>query len=173
MINRSKIILILVLSIFLFSGCLDERVESIRTLQSTKKIKISLKKTDTKVFDIKLKEQDKALILTFFTTSCGSCKKEIPSLNQINKEFSSKVQILSVLGEKISKKSAEAFIKQHDITYQIVSDPMSVSLLSKAVGGIFGVPITLIFNKQGKLTKKFMGYTPHKTMRDALLQAIN
>ncbi len=156
-------------AVFLFTACSDVRVEKIETLQSGDKIELSLKKTDTKVFDIKLQEK-KALFLTFFTTNCGACKEEIPSLNKLEKEFKNRVKILAVMGEKISEEKAKEFIKKYEISYEIISDKKSANLLSRAVGGVFGVPVIFIFDKNGKLFKKFSGFIPHEVLRKKILE---
>lgn len=168
-----KLLTMSILSIFLFTSCLNQRVESISTIQDNKKFNIIFKKSENDVFDISLKDEKKVLVLSFFTTSCGACKEEIPSLNMLEKEFPSQIKILSVLGEKKSIKEIKSFINKYNISYSIVSEALSVNLLSKAVGSIFGVPVTFIFKNNGRLFKKFSGLIPHKIMRQTILQAID
>lgn len=150
---------------FLFISCFDARTKTLEAVQNNEKTEISIKKTSKKIFDIKIINEDKILVLNFFTSTCGACKEEFKSLNKLNKLYSNDVKFLGILGDKTSKVFILEFIKKYNITYNVIRDKKSVSLLSKAVAEVSGVPVTYIFDKKGKLVKRFLGLTPYKTLK--------
>lgn len=159
------------LCLFLTS-CIDTRIKRLELVQNNEIINISIKKTSKKVFDLKIIDSNKVLVLNFFTSTCGVCKEEFKSLNKLNKMYSKDVIFLGLLGDKRSKDFILKFIKKYHINYYILSDKESVSLLSKAVAGVSAVPLTYIFDKNGKLVKKFIGLTPYKTLKKEIYNTI-
>jgi len=164
--------IILVFILFFLSACVNGRIETIHTVQNTPDIKMSFIKSKVKDFDIKMQDQEKVLVLNFFAPSCGACKEEFPSLNKIATKYTKDVKILGILGEKISNKGAIDFIKKYKIHYDVVANSNEVQLFSNAVGDVFGIPVTYIFDKKGLLKYKFLGYVPHNTLKKAILQII-
>lgn len=156
--------------IFLLTGCIDQRKEKIPLVQSNNVIDISFKRGEGKYYNIKLEDNSKLLVLNFFTSSCGVCKEEFKSLNELKNEFGQKIKVLGILGEKITPQKANEFIKKYKISYDVVSEINSVNLFSNAIGDVFGVPVTCIFNKKGVLKEKFIGYVPKNTLRKAILR---
>lgn len=165
-------VMMLSLTMFIFSACFDGRTEMIHTLQNSKNLQISFTKAKKSGFDIKIENKPKVLVLNFFTTSCGACKEEFPSLNKISEQYSEDVKILGILGEKITKQYGKDFIKKYNINYDVVFNANEVRLFSNAVGDVFGIPVTYIFDKNGHLKYKFLGYVPHNTLKKAILQTI-
>jgi len=71
---------------------------------------------------LKSKEMDgKVVVLNFWFTTCGPCKKEIPQLNELREKYKDKnVEFIAVSYEAEYKLSE--FLEQHPFTYDIVED---------------------------------------------------
>lgn len=159
-------ILFLAIIAVVFASCFGDRSQNTKTVQG-KELSFILKKRDQD-YDIKLKDNDKVVVMNFFATDCGACKEEIPSLNNIKSNFSKNVKVIGIMGNNIKKQEAKKFIDDFSISYDIVSHHKTVNTLSKAVGGVAGVPVTFIFDKNGKRVKRFLGYVPESTIVKAI-----
>jgi hypothetical protein len=59
-------------------------------------------------------------------------------------------------------------LKNYDVRFKVISDAKSVDYLSSAVGGIYGVPVFYIYDKDGKLTNKYLGLTPQNKLEESI-----
>lgn len=80
-----------------------------------------------------LKSQDTLLVVDFFATWCGPCKKLSPTLDEVGEEFAGKANIV-----KVDVDESEALAVEY---------------------GIRSVP-TVLFFKGGKVVDKFVGAIP-------------
>ena len=98
----------------------------------------------------------KLIILNFWATWCVPCKKEMPSLDnlQSNNDLSNlKIFPINIGQEKISK--AESFFKELNIkNLDIYFDP-PITLAKKF--SLRGVPTTILFDKKGKEFARIIG----------------
>ena len=98
----------------------------------------------------------KLIILNFWATWCVPCKKEMPSLDnlQSNNDLSNlKIFPINIGQEKISK--AESFFKELNIkNLDIYFDP-PITLAKKF--SLRGVPTTIFFNKEGEEFARIIG----------------
>ncbi|MBS9782564.1 MAG: TlpA family protein disulfide reductase [Arcobacter sp.] len=157
-----KKFLIPIVLCFFILACFDGREEKVTSVQNNKLVfKLQRAKEN---FDISLKNNNKYLVLNFFTSECGACKEEIPSFIEITNDLKDKVKIVGIMGDKLSPKDSKAFINKYKFNYDVITNPRTVKILSNAVGGVFGVPVTYIYNKKGKLVNKVLGYVPKNTL---------
>lgn len=157
---------IIIALIFLFSGC--DRKENVKSLNMDKAFNFSITKGEDKISNISLND-NKVLVLNFFTTTCGGCKEELPGMVELQNELGKKVNIIGVLGEKIDKKLALKFLDGYKINFPIINQSRPVKILSSAIGGVFGVPVTIVYGKDGKVIQKFLGVVPTSTLRKNII----
>ena len=97
----------------------------------------------------------KVVILDFWATWCPPCKKEIPDFIALQNQYA--MQGLQVIGIGLDEPSKVAsFVKQYGINYPVVVGDDAVANL---YGGVTGIPTTFIIDKQGKIGKRFEGFT--------------
>ena len=87
------------------------------------------------------------VVLHFWATWCGACRREMPLLQEIPRDHADDVTILGIdLGERAQKVSAYA--KDADLTFPILLDPRG-----KVAGayGVLGLPVTLLVGADGKI----------------------
>lgn len=98
----------------------------------------------------------KIVIIDFWATWCGPCRRGIPDLISLQKEYADKLVVIgiSVDREGQTKKDVPAFTKNNGINYPIVyADNKVIS----DYGGIEAIPTSFIIDKKGNIVKNFVG----------------
>ncbi len=96
----------------------------------------------------------KVVLLNFFTFLCEPCRKEMPQLNQIDKEL--KGRGFQVLGIGLASTPAQlkTLAQQLGLDYPVLAGDDQVR---KAYGNIDLVPMTFIIDRQGGVVHKILG----------------
>lgn len=115
--------------------------------------------------DVSFKDyiKGKNVILNFWATWCPPCKAELPNLVAISKEYKSKNWIvIGVLLERedysVQKKKVADFLTDKGIEYtNIIGTSEMIGKLTKAYGGVSGIPTTFFINTSGKIYNTQVG----------------
>lgn len=96
------------------------------------------------------------VLLNVWATWCGPCRFETPFLQSLHEEHGS--QGLQVVGISVdqpgSKAAIESFIRDHQVTYQILHDPKMRAMDAFAV---LGLPATFLIDGEGTVRLVRMG----------------
>jgi len=98
----------------------------------------------------------KVLLVTFFATWCPPCRQEVPTLIQLQTDYESKG--FSVIGLSVDdkgKKVVAKMIKKEKVNYPIL---MAKGKTARDFGGVVGIPVSFLVNKQGIIVKRYTGY---------------
>jgi len=97
----------------------------------------------------------KVVLLNFWSTTCGPCLEEIPSLIELQREFKS--QGLVVLGIALdpSAKPVQELVTKLKVEYTNLMDINNDVYFD--VYGLFGQPISLIVDRNGVVREKVLG----------------
>lgn len=99
----------------------------------------------------------KVVILDFWATYCPPCLEEIPDLVALQKQHRDDLQIIGLhVGGSDDKPQVPAFVEKLKINYPLAfpQDELSAVLLQNDDS----IPQTFVFNREGKLVKKVVGY---------------
>ena len=131
-----------------------------------------------RLFDNKVEKlsdyQGKVVVLDFWATYCPPCLEEIPHLNELKNKYGADLQIvgLHVGGEEDEARVPE-FVERLKINYALAypEDALSNALM----GTDNAIPQTFILDRNGKLTKKIVGFDNFikADLDEAIEQAIN
>ena len=119
---------------------------------------------------LKIEGNDKPFVLFFYTSSCGACKEQVPALNEL--QASGDALIIGVLGGGKGLEADAAVAREKGIKFPSISGASSVKYFESIVGGIFGTPTSVIYDKNGKTVKKLIGLYP-KSAFETQLKLIN
>lgn len=118
----------------------------------------------------------KVLVINLWASWCGPCRAEIPEFVRINEEYKGRgVEIVGVTFEDDRGNTPEAvrdFVKELQINYRIAwADEDTYSTL---LSPTYGIPQTYVLGRDGRVVKKFRGYTPRigQWLRAALDEAL-
>ncbi len=95
----------------------------------------------------------KPVVLNFWTTWCGPCVEEMPSLVQLQKRMGDHVTVLAVSLDE-DENAYHKFLRDYHIDLLTVRDP---SKNSTRLYGTTGQPETFLIDASGKVRRKFVG----------------
>jgi thiol-disulfide isomerase/thioredoxin len=100
----------------------------------------------------------KVLILDFYATWCAPCRDSVPHLIGLQKQYEG--QGLQVVGLNVGGPGDEqlvpAFAKQFGIQYPLARP--DEDLVSFLLGDQDAIPQTFVFDRQGQLVQRFVGF---------------
>ncbi len=106
--------------------------------------------------------QGKAMLINFFATWCPPCRKEIPSLIQLQKEYGPKgFTVIGISTDQGGAALVDKFAQKMEINYPVL---LSDSETPAAFGGILGIPTSFLVNREGNVVKRYDGYVGHQTL---------
>ena len=111
----------------------------------------------------------KVLVLDFWATWCVPCIQEMPEFSRLYRELAPKG--LALVGVAMDDEGAavvKPFLAKHPVDYPVALG--SPELAKKY--GIEDFPATLVFDRSGKLLKRFDGYTKEADLRAAMENAL-
>jgi thiol-disulfide isomerase/thioredoxin len=127
--------------------------------QTEKEIKAPdfvLKTTDNK--ELKLSDyKGKIVILDFWATWCGPCRRSIPDLVEIQKEYRNDVVVIGISLDIQTMQNVVPFIKEYGINYPVVFGDQKVVM---DYGNIEAIPTSFIIDKSGNVVDMYVGLVP-------------
>lgn len=150
----------------------NQSTQSIATFEtektSDKAPDFTLKLTDGK--DIKLSNfKGKIIIVDFWATWCGPCRRGIPDLVDIQKEYKNKVVVIGISLDNETKPDVVPFMKQYKINYPIAYGTMEVI---KAYGNIEAIPTSFVIDQSGKIVDKHIGLVSKSVYIDKIKELL-
>lgn len=109
----------------------------------------------------------KVVLIDFWATWCGPCKKEMPGYQQLLDRYGAKG--FAVIGFKFdTMKDTEdpiRFARRLKVRYPLV---VASDAVKEKFGGIEGLPTTLLYDRQGVLRSKVIGFEYTSTFESDL-----
>ena len=107
----------------------------------------------------------KVIMLNFWGTWCGPCRREIPDFNKLHAKYQKDgLEIVGVTLTSGSSKNILEFMNDWDMEYTVLTDidnnetQIVTSIYGRAIGRpITGIPTTLIIDQEGYIVKGYIG----------------
>lgn len=101
----------------------------------------------------------KVIVLNFWATWCGPCKREIPDLSQLSSELKNKDFKLIGVSVDDNRDDLNKFVKAYKIEYTVVHKPDGLVTQYMDITGQRQnvVPQTYIIDKNGKVVETILG----------------
>jgi peroxiredoxin len=115
-----------------------------------------------------LKEQrGKVVVLNFWATWCPPCRKEMPDLETLYKQFKDQGLVILAISDEDAGK-VRPFVAEQKVTYPILLDP------GRKVNELFqiqGIPKTFVYDRNGKLVAQSIDMRTRRQFLEMLAQA--
>lgn len=104
----------------------------------------------------------KIVLLDFWATWCEPCQQETPRLIEFQNRYGS--QGLQIIGVSMddSAQPVREFVQRFRIDYPVVLGNADVG---RAYGGVLGLPIMFLIDRNGRIRKKMVGATSASTIQ--------
>ncbi len=116
----------------------------------------------------------KVLVLDLWATYCPPCLEEIPHLNSLQTKYGEKIQVVGLhVGGAEDERNVPAFVEKLKINYSLAFP--EDELMRILTDGNDAIPQTFVFDRNGKLVKKIVGFDniAKAELDDAIEQVIN
>lgn len=132
--------------------------------QDKKAPEFSLKSVEGKT--VKLSDyKNKIVLIDFWATWCPPCRKGIPDLVELQKEYKKDLVILGISVDTDTKGDVPDFIKNYGINYTVVYGDQSTA---KLFGGVSGIPTSFLIDQKGNIVDKHVGLVPKETLENGI-----
>jgi thiol-disulfide isomerase/thioredoxin len=110
---------------------------------------------DGKAFDLAA-YKGKVLVLNFWATWCGPCRREIPDFIQLQDEYGSGgLQVVGIALDEQGASIVKPFAEKFKINYPVVVDAKSE--VAALYGQMNAIPVTIIVDRSGKIRSRQVG----------------
>ncbi len=109
----------------------------------------------------------KVVVVNFWATWCGPCKKEIPAFNRVYSKYKSQgVVMLGVLHDQtVDNNGVLNFMSDNEFTYPVVVADQEVLAAYHFPGAL---PTTFIYDRQGRIVTEHKGPMSEEQLAAAL-----
>jgi len=115
-----------------------------------------------------LKElRGKVVVVNFWATWCPPCRREMPDLETLYKQFKDQGLVILAISDEDADK-VRPFIAEQKVTYPILLDP------GRKVNDLFqveGIPKTFVYDRSGKLVAQSIDMRTRRQFLEMLAQA--
>jgi thiol-disulfide isomerase/thioredoxin len=113
----------------------------------------------------------KVVLIDFWATWCGPCKKEMPGYQQLLNRYGDRGFVVIGLKFDTMRDTQDPikFAKRLHVLYPLA---VATDEVRQKFGGIEGLPTTLIYDRNGILRQKVIGFEYTATFEDYLKQVL-
>jgi thiol:disulfide interchange protein DsbD len=107
----------------------------------------------------------RVVVVNFWATWCVPCIQEIPGFNKLHASLGAKdVSFLGVSMDEDGPEKVKSFLKKHPITYPVAMGSEKLSAPYK----LDQLPVTIVFDRNGKPVKRFEGFTAEADLEQSI-----
>ncbi|MDR3627366.1 MAG: TlpA disulfide reductase family protein [Ignavibacteriaceae bacterium] len=112
----------------------------------------------------------KVVIIDFWATWCPPCRKGIPDLVDLQKQFGNKLAVIGISLDTDTKDQVASFAQENNINYPVLFATPDVV---QSYGNINSIPTTFIIDKNGNIVNQFVGLTPKEVFISEIKKLID
>jgi outer membrane lipoprotein-sorting protein/peroxiredoxin len=109
----------------------------------------------------------KFVLLNFWATWCGPCRRDLPAVEKLHQEFHRKGLVVLGVDGREDPETVRQFLTESKLSYPILLTPDSGMIQSY---NVTAVPTVVLIDADGKIVYHHVGAGGDKTLREALAQ---
>ena len=104
----------------------------------------------------------KVLLINFWATWCPPCRKEIPYLIKLQEKYKEKgFSVIGISMDEGGRRLVNKFITKLKVNYPVI---IGNAKLARGFGGVIGIPVSFVVDREGNLVKRLDGYISEKVV---------
>lgn len=103
----------------------------------------------------------KVTLVNFWATWCGPCRAEIPDLLGLQAKYPDRLRLIGISADEGDVGPVKHFVAALRMNFPIV---MLTPKLDQLLGGVQGLPTTLLVDREGRVVKRHLGAIDSKTI---------
>jgi thiol-disulfide isomerase/thioredoxin len=108
----------------------------------------------------------KVLLVNFWATWCPPCRKEIPYLIKLQEKYQGKgFSVIGISMDEGGKRVVRKFLEKLKVNYPVI---IGNAKIAREFGGVIGIPVSFVVDRQGNLVKRLDGYVSEKVVEKEL-----
>jgi len=115
---------------------------------------LSVKTIDGKTFELS-KQRGKWVVVNYWATWCGPCRKEMPDLSKFATERAKDVAVIGLSFEETELADVQKFLKENPVSYPVAQ--IDTTEPPKDFDSPRGLPMTYLIAPDGTIAEKFLG----------------
>ncbi|MCG3156024.1 MAG: Thiol-disulfide oxidoreductase ResA [bacterium] len=114
-------------------------------------------------------EGEKVVVVNFWATWCGPCRREIPDFNEVYANYRERgVEFLGISLDDDPRAAVPAFMARIPIAYPVLIGSPEIATRYN----VNGIPQTIIIDRAGRVVSNFVGMLSAGQLREVLEQAL-
>jgi thiol-disulfide isomerase/thioredoxin len=112
----------------------------------------------------------KVILVVFWATWCPPCVAEVPVLNELQETYAEQgLEVVAIaVDPRESVEKIEKFVDEKDVTYTVLKGAKDTGRRYQ----VRGIPTTYLIGRNGQQLQKFVGYTQHEVVEQAIVAAL-
>jgi len=155
-VKKIMTVLVLLVTLVLLIGCDSGTESQVSAGGSVADVAPDFTLTDMAGNEVSLAQfKGKVVVLNFWATWCPPCREEMPSMEQLYRDYGAKgLVMLAINVDKIGHEAVAKFLKKTPYSFDILIDKEgTVSNLY----GVFRYPESFIIDRNGVIVEKIIG----------------
>lgn len=118
--------------------------------------------------DVKLADyKGKVVLLNFWATWCGPCKIEIPGFVELQEKYRDQGVVFLGFSVDDSPDKLKTYASDHNMNYPVLVGDGHEEV-QEAFGPIYGIPVTVVINREGMICRKHTGIAPKNKFEEEI-----
>jgi thiol-disulfide isomerase/thioredoxin len=106
--------------------------------------------------------QGQVVLVNFWATWCPPCRKEIPSLIEMQAKYQARgFTILGISMDEGGSSAVRHFLEKLKVNYPVI---IGDAALAREFGGVMGIPTSFLMDRQGNLIQRYDGYVTEEIL---------